>query len=599
METKVLPYYAALREFLPDLRSPETLEEFLRLPLPDEAVRSRILQQDQIILEKGYIGRLRELKDHLDDYGPLLNCGPFTVQERELREYMAQDDPAGKRVFFKHLAVARVELFCRFPCGNGALRFIDMPGLGEQRLGNPDLIETLANEADLVIFLTLPSCTRSGWFDAAISLYNQSQQALAGKLPIEKWSFWVFNHHKGMGNLDQCGYLETTRLAANVNVAATAIVDCTDSREVREKVIDPALRYLADHLPDNDREYSAGVERDAETVRDEILAFVESSQNALRQSPKTISADYRKFLKLFSDLWGNLKPRLYAVISTISSKQAQVTPQRYSSLQKDVEKACDVLARDSELEIQRASGVAILQAGGWGSAMDGYFSFFRRSAVQKFGEVWEKHAYNDLDQVKDQFCAVLAENGRFNELFQHADRHLLKEILVFFEENLLTEDCHEMYQALRKLEEKEKELLPPEQEEKITNALTSLRPLTRGDGLLIYPDAATFNEVASQTRDACLESLRRSLDEMDFQNNKRVVQCVVDCVRALIPPLEEEDSCSSSSKHGIGLKLKDQWQAFFFEARKKIWPGEFSDSDEEAFDNMRHELDKLRQACKW
>ena len=56
------------------------------------------------------------------------------ISREEIREYVAQDNTKGERVYFKHMAVDCVEIFCRFPNSDvGKLRLIDLPGLGDTR----------------------------------------------------------------------------------------------------------------------------------------------------------------------------------------------------------------------------------------------------------------------------------------------------------------------------------------------------------------------------------------------------------------------------------------------------------------------------------
>ena len=121
---------------------------------------------------------------------------------------MKQDNTKGERVYFKHMAAEKVEIYCRFPNSDmGRLRLIDLPGLGDTRKGDTEqLIRALSDQADLALFLSKPSNAGAAWQDNEVSLYSQARRALGDKLPIERWSFWVFNHDSrtGADNKKQC-----------------------------------------------------------------------------------------------------------------------------------------------------------------------------------------------------------------------------------------------------------------------------------------------------------------------------------------------------------------------------------------------------------
>ena len=142
---------------------------------------------------------------------PLIGQTPKPIKKEEIREYVAQDDKQGRRVFFKHLAVDQVDIFCKFPNTDaGLLRVIDLPGLGDTHLGDVQRVaRALRDQVDLIFFIRNPGSWGAGWEDKDIQLYTEARRALGGDLPVSQWSFWVFNHVDlpGNENMNQCEQL--------------------------------------------------------------------------------------------------------------------------------------------------------------------------------------------------------------------------------------------------------------------------------------------------------------------------------------------------------------------------------------------------------
>ena len=258
IDERVTPYFRDLQEYKPDLFSPSSVYDFASMRLPEPGTfKASPEASTQMNL---HLQHLRDLQEHLPQYQEYLGRSPLRIERSKIREYVAQDNLQGERVYFKHMAVANVEIYCAFPNSDaGKLRLIDLPGLGDTRKGDTEqLVKAFSDQVDLVLFLSKPSSTGAAWQDNEISLYSQARRALGDKLPIERWSFWVFNRdsRKGADNLTQCELLRDSIKGAQISVADTVIADCTSREEVDSLLLDKALDFLAGNIERNDSEYA-------------------------------------------------------------------------------------------------------------------------------------------------------------------------------------------------------------------------------------------------------------------------------------------------------------------------------------------------------
>ena len=129
LDEKVSLYFEELRRFKKDIAVPSSLSEFKSMSLPK--IKDFTANHEDLPTIELHLKHLEELKspECMNQYMPLIGQTPKPIKKEEIREYVAQDDKQGRRVFFKHLAVDQVDIFCKFPNTDaGLLRVIDLPG---------------------------------------------------------------------------------------------------------------------------------------------------------------------------------------------------------------------------------------------------------------------------------------------------------------------------------------------------------------------------------------------------------------------------------------------------------------------------------------
>lgn len=293
IDEKVAPYFRDLQQYKADLFTPADVHDFESLRLPESGTfKASPETMTQMNL---HLQHLRDLQAHLPQYQEYLGRSPMRIGRGQIREYVAQDNAEGERVYFKHMAVDCVKIFCAFPNSDvGKLRLIDLPGLGDTRKGDTE----------------------------------QLVRALGDKLPIERWSFWVFNRdsREGADNMTQCGLLRDSIRDAQIQVAGTMIADCTDYDDVSREVVDKVLDSLAANIERNDAEYVGYIQDDIARTVSQLRENLSRLEEMTREG-RASDDDADMFDVLFSAIWKKLAVGIQSCVGKGSElRDAKGTP---------------------------------------------------------------------------------------------------------------------------------------------------------------------------------------------------------------------------------------------------------------------------------
>jgi energy-coupling factor transporter ATP-binding protein EcfA2 len=303
----IRPYYVELNLGTP----PKNLDEFAR-SLPAFSGGDATLSSMHEHLKKDY-------HDNLPHYKNLLESGSPRqlprVTKEEIYKYVSQPrDAQGELIGFEHLIVRSVTIFCPFPNQDvGKIALVDVPGLGDTRLGDEQLIlETLGQEIDLVLFLRRPDPLRFVWEKRDTDLYKTANQALNN---LENRSFLILNHVSGNNNnLQACEALKATYQAKHLRSIRCEIIDCSNAEEANA-VLDSILDYLAANIKALDDQY-------ARTYQDRLNQLQQQIRTALQKTRQNESFgmgmetldDSDRFDDLFQTLWTKLARSLEELV---------------------------------------------------------------------------------------------------------------------------------------------------------------------------------------------------------------------------------------------------------------------------------------------
>ncbi len=183
-----------------------------------------------------------------------MNSVRLPITGDKIREYVAQDDKDGNRVYHKYLAVRDVKINCRFPRADiGQIALVDLPGLGDTGIGDEErLIKTLSQDIDLVLFVRKPDSGGDSIDPVDVRLYDTARSALKD-IPLEEWSFMVFNktdESSGLG--DNSKLCETlSQNLKSIKVSGRMIANCADPDAAQTDILDRILDHLEGDILQN------------------------------------------------------------------------------------------------------------------------------------------------------------------------------------------------------------------------------------------------------------------------------------------------------------------------------------------------------------
>ncbi|MBR2208846.1 MAG: GTPase domain-containing protein [Synergistaceae bacterium] len=602
---KVAPYFEALREYKPDSFSitPTSLQEFKNIPLP--AVSSFEKYSDTQTAMRLHLQNLTELQSHAAQYEELLNSRPLRIKKEEIRKYVAQDDSDGNRVYFNHFAVDNVEIYCKFPKQDvGNLRLIDLPGLGDMRFGDVSrLINALKDQVDLVLFLSKPSNSGQSWNDVDIDLYSKARSALGEKLPIERWAFWVFNRDSRLGadNEKQCRMLQETIAQAQIKVADTVIVDCTNEEAVSTDLINRALEHLSKNIEQNDKEYAENLQNVLNATVSDMRHFAEKIRRSLTEGDSDMDRDYDTFEVLFSGLWEDIRMAMNNLVGP-DSELRKNREKPYEELQNQIEKVLDdegIQLPLTENDIQKYS----VTGGGILRTYENALDYLRTRLSGKLQERLDEILTDALQAMKSQFCKILATTGRLklqdNGRFKFDDYRLLGEMIDFIEASGYSQDMPKLLTGLKLLDtwtmsyrsfiqhrvRKALNGLDPNDEECISQG----RPNDAAQAFKMLEIA--YKETADRVKQA-LKDVYTEPNEAAFAVAEEFKDIMIRSDEML--SMSEDNTIEKQrQRHKYALTL--QWKRFYRPIRGDIWPEEFGSSQKRRDINtkLRGSLDTL------
>lgn len=426
LDDVIAPYYDKLGLGA----KPMTIEEFSRtLPsLPSNLAKDPIYKAMY-----DYLGKYHE---NLAKYRQMLGASPLKISHNQIREYVAQDNLAGNRVYFNYLAVQKVSIFCTFPKTYGQIALVDMPGLGDTGVGAEErLIELLGQEVDAVLFVRLPKSTGDDWFPLDLNLYGTAKNALKDRLPINKWSFMILNRtdrSSGKGdNSEQCKFMASKLEQTPIDVVKPVIIaNCADEEEASTKILDRVLDYLAANIESLDKEYASSCQEGLWRLQRAVSVELDKARNALEHKVPTAEED-ETFEELFEELWEDLTGGLEALVAEFRGQ----SDDEDGYFQEQVKAAIALCKADtgipSELkEIKKRRD----SMGSYGKAYHQYLDEIRTHLTQHFLSL-DVGLNRAIEQAKARVAQVLIEQGRLGDLTEARGADFIKVMAQQLPEN--------------------------------------------------------------------------------------------------------------------------------------------------------------------
>ncbi|MBE9129924.1 MULTISPECIES: dynamin family protein [unclassified Coleofasciculus] len=548
----ITPYYQELELGTP----PTALDEFAK-PLPEfigtDATKKSMYEH----LKADY-------HDNISMYRHLLMSGSPRqlprIPKGRIQDYVAQRRfPQGELISFDHLAVREVKIVCPFNNPDvGQVALVDVPGLGDTRLGDEKLIlETLGQDVDLVIFVRRPDRLRYGWEKRDTDLYNKAAEALNN---LENRSFMILNHVTGYDdNLEACQKHQTTIRDKHIDVIRCEIADCSSPQETNE-VLDLVLNYLANNITYLDEQYARNYQKRLNQLQITINAELQKARQVwITELLPTDLNEQGKFLRLFNKLWTSITRGLEELLEHLDKARDGIEE---DSFRQQVELIIQACKTDTGLPVDDPINQIIdrrFEEGDWQTTYAKYLHEIRNHLTRHFHAM--DYGLNEyVEYTKSQVSEVLLTQGSLIGLSDARGSAFLNAMAEIVPDNLVK--LKQAFQTLSKFEISYK-----------ANFHYRIRPHLDN----LNPDKTNLRLSPSNPAESRDSKAKEILSYLEVLQDEAVFKCQ----HAL-----EEFYCEPSQAAFAEVEefvdqvlrakdVKDEWQIFLFQEKAKVWSLEF------------------------
>lgn len=540
-------------------KAPDTVEEFA-LPLPE---LSNNLAKDPI--SDAMYRYLQKYHNNLDEYKDLLTApSPRQIEQKDIRQFVAQDDLKGDRNYFNYLAIQKVHLFCEYPNTDIAnIALVDMPGLGDTGIGAEEqLIRILGEEVDAVMFVRLPKVAGDDWLKYDIELYGTAKQALFDRLPISKWSFMILNRtevssNKG-DNFQQCEFLLNRLNQTPIKVVEPVIIaNCANPEEANTKILDRVLDYLVENIERLDNEYSALCEQELARIHINVNSELAKARSALGSPSGAEDAiTPTEFRRLFRPIWQALNDGLEELLTELrDSGEKQKIAKAFGDKIQQVKQYCQQSKQEVIPTIEVIKQKRNIMQGSYENAYNFFLNKCRTHLSRQFLKI-DGGLEELINGVKSHVTEVLVDAGKLGDLTENRGAEFLKYMA----------EKPDLFDSFKKL--KEGFQIISEFQLSYRNLFQHrirkhLDPIT--------PDRKTFNLSLTPSDEEVQEKLSILYEQVKSQ---------------CIEELEEFSSEPGDAAFGIVEEFVDQvlrsedaedaWQEFYEQERSQVWASQFA-----------------------
>lgn len=420
LEDVIYPYY----EKLGFANKPFSLDDFAKSPFPQMQPGGATDEQMYKHLRDDYYANLNQYRYLLKPGNPQ----KLAILKEEIPDYVMQRrDTTGQLKTFKHLAVREAKIFCNFlnpDVGNIAL--IDIPGLGDSKVGDEDLmLQTLGEEVDVVLFLRRPDPQKYQWKPEDTNLYDTAAKAL-NNLP--KRAFMILNHSQRINNLNACREMQSN--LGTMKVVKSVIADCSNAEEAN-RLFDLILDYLATNIEELDREYAKHRQLEIEKLQTDVNIELEKAHTVFAKvSPD--GKDFTLFVIKFKEFWKDLRVGLEKLLREIENQRKQVN----IDFKQQVESALKTCREDTQIPTIMQIEECNYAEHGYGIVYENYLHEIRAHLSQHFLSL-DEGLKRSLDKVRSQVADVLITKGHLGGLTEVRGAEFIQAIVQQIPDELI------------------------------------------------------------------------------------------------------------------------------------------------------------------
>jgi len=398
---------------------PQTPEAFAGHRYEDLPKPSHGESRDEGLMSKQkFLERLHIAQDSFASYRPLLTGKERRLSVDEmtaLRPYVAYPlDPADQRRPYH--AVRDIRICCEFPeVDVENLMLVDLPGAGEAGLDiDRQFLQDLKNEVDVLLQVKRPGPNDAYFGDADWEVLDTADEARMG---VDRHDFVGVVVNTDPAHLDPAyvsNAIEQTQKITERNDLRLLVGDVASGADVRERILGPVLRGLADRLAAMDQAAASAVLTRAADVANRAI---EMSGRLARQANR----------------WGAHVPG-----------EDQALGARAKELRNEVARALDGLRKEYDQRVQAGEVVQELDEGitrakheviAWADAGFGHgdlrqwLAVIEPSMVADPGETRDDQCTLARQKIREEFSRVDGSIATAVSRLHHAVAALLRDHL--------------------------------------------------------------------------------------------------------------------------------------------------------------------------
>lgn len=501
--------------------------------------------------------------EFLPEYQELLQAGePLQLEdESQVRQFVAQDDPEGKRVFHQYMAVERVDILCPFPNPDvGQISLVDLPGLGDTGIGDQErLLATIAADIDLVAFVRMPKPSGDFWADVDVDLYDLAASALGNTLPLRRWSFMVINQtdadSKNGDNGHNSDLMRDDLGKKHIDVVSALQANCGSQDEANERALDPMLDYLSQRIVRLDQLFVENRQQeifDTHVRVDDVVTRAKELGSQMFDS----TTPNGLFVGLFRILWRDLTTELQKLVDDLRI-QCESPDGEYTQMVSDV-----ISQASKNKHIPSLRDVTVERAGhdGFRPAYDHLLTQLRVRLSRHFQRVYTSIA-RIVEKRKQQIRDILDEHGRLANVFHGSiadPDEFFRAIALRMEEEepRFRFGLAEAFRLLADFEYSRSAVL-----HRLRMSLSRFDP---DSGQKIDLTELSSDEIVSKLDKAysdTVKALKKTLKEFECEPNRAAYAMASEFLDRVIRATDAEDD----------------WRIIYHELTDQIWPDEFKD----------------------
>lgn len=410
----IIPYYEKLK-LTP---APNSFEAFAHSPIPNLPAGA----------DQTDINIYNRLKDdyhtHAQKYQEYLGRGYLTIQdESQISNYVASKyNQDYQLINHECLAVKHVKISCPFPLDEiGAIALVDVPGLGDFRLGDESLVvEALAQEVDFILFIRKPSKDRANFEQSDTQLYDLANKAL-NDLPFR--SIFVLNADRNGENQESCRSLKRDIDLETVKMPVLdwVIADCSSPEEANNKVLQAVLDNLRSNVTQLDRNYTQQKIAELQASLTKLQQQLQLAQGILPEIDEDEMAN--EYDDLFDEFWGKITDEMTAL-----QKELIKTRENHDeNLKEQIETVLEDCRRNVEMptpeEVERRRN----RLESYASTYSEYLKELRTNLSRKFLDM-DKGLKKTIEGTKAKVADVLVEKCDLGGLAKARGAEFLAEV---------------------------------------------------------------------------------------------------------------------------------------------------------------------------